>query len=124
MAEVIVFLVLPRASYITGDSNVNKIDFEQMYANCITSTFPERGKIPVTLETDELAIKTAFMWIGPVRSEEAKVIRIKNTLELSEMYVSEACLKELKGRPGIEVLEGPVEIQFDGKGNLVKEKRV
>ncbi|MGI9952889.1 lactate racemase domain-containing protein [Moorellaceae bacterium AZ2] len=98
---------------------VNKIDFEQMYANCITSTFPERGKIPVTLETDELAIKTAFLWIGPVDSQEAKVIRIKNTLELSEMYVSEACLRELKGRSDIEVLEGPVEMQFDVEGNLV-----
>ncbi|MGB9858934.1 MAG: lactate racemase domain-containing protein [Moorellaceae bacterium] len=97
---------------------VNKIDWEQMYANCITSTFPERGKIPVTLETDELAIKTAFMWIGPVRSREAKVIRIKNTLQLSEMYVSEACLEELKGHPNIELLEGPVNMQFDEGGNL------
>jgi hypothetical protein len=100
---------------------VEKIDFDQTYANCITTTFPERGKIPITVDTDELAIKTALLWIGHKGFQEAKVIWIKNTLKLDEMLVSSASLEELKNQPYIEILEGPIEMKFDTAGNLKSE---
>jgi len=101
---------------------VEKINFDQTYTNCITTTFPERGKIPITLDTDELAIKTALLWIGGHKGfQEAKVIWIKNTLKLEEMIVSSGCLEELKNRPYIEILEGPIEMKFDTAGNLISE---
>jgi hypothetical protein len=46
------------------------------------------------------------------------VIRIKNTLEMEELQVSEALLDELKGRGDLTVMGAPEEMWFDADGNL------
>ena len=37
---------------------------------------------------------------------------------LEEVEVSEPCMKELKPMTEFDVLKGPYELAFDGKGNL------
>ena len=88
----------------------DKIDFKATYENVITSTFLERGKMPIAADTELQALQYALRTCGPIEMENARVIRIKNTLHLSEIYVSPAVLEEIKGKQGITVLEEPKDI--------------
>ncbi len=97
---------------------VDKIDMEAFYQNVITSGFPERGKIPLTLETDQQAVELAFRLMGGVKPEEAKVVRIWDTLHLSYMQVSESLLPVVRGRQGFDILPGSEELSFTSDGSL------
>lgn len=101
---------------LTTRKLVNKIDFKSSYTNIITTGLWSSGRIPITLENDKEAIEVALRKLEPAK---AKVVRIKNTLHLEEIYVSEALLEELKGKPDIEILSEPREMQFDASGNLI-----
>lgn len=96
----------------------DKVDFNATYANVETSTFLERGKLPVVAPTARQATQLALRTCGPVGAERARVIRIKNTLHLSEMYVSDAVLAELRGKPGVSVLSD-ARPMFTEQGALV-----
>jgi hypothetical protein len=97
---------------------VNKIDPTATYINCLTGLSPESARIPITFDTDREAVEAALGTIGMVRPEEARIVRIKNTLLLEELDVSEACLPEVRQRENLEVLWGPKGLVFDGSGGL------
>lgn len=86
--------------------------------NCVTAMTPEKARIPIAFETDREAITAALSTVGPIDPREAKVIRVKNTLEMEELQVSEALRKELKGRKDVTILDDPQELEFDESGNL------
>src|SRR5256886_10441397 len=73
---------------------VEKIDMKPTLINCITACTPNGAKIPATYDTDREAIETALSCIGLTPPEKARVIRIKNTLMLGEIEVSEAYLPD------------------------------
>jgi len=93
-----------------------KIDFNATYQNAVTSTFVLRGKIPIIAEDSRTAIEWALRTCGPIEIENAKIIRIKDTLSLSEMYVSRSILDEIKHR--VEVIGDFVDI-CDERGELI-----
>jgi hypothetical protein len=94
-----------------------KIDREETYRNVITSSFLERGKIPVVAATDRDAFDIARRTCGYLEDGRERIVRIVDTLHLEELYVSEAILEELKDRPDVEVL-GQVAALFDASGSL------
>ena len=96
----------------------DKIDPLPTRINCITAMTPEKARVPIALGTDREAVTTALTTVGPVEPWEARVIRIKNTLEMEELQVSEALLDELKGRGDLTVMGAPEEMWFDADGNL------
>lgn len=94
----------------------DKIDFKATYQNAVTSTFLHRGKIPIIAENPEMAIKWALMTCGPIEISHARIVRIKNTLNLNEIYVSKSVLDEIKDR--VEVIGEFIDI-CDERGELV-----
>ena len=46
------------------------------------------------------------------------MVRIRNTLRLDRLFVSEACRAELAARGDVEIVEPAHELAFDGAGNL------
>jgi hypothetical protein len=96
-----------------------KIDFKVTYENMLTSTFLERAKMPMVVDTDKLAVQYALRTCGPVESKDIKMIRIKNTLHLDEIYVSTAVFDEIKDDEGIEVI-GEYQEMFDDEGKLLE----
>jgi hypothetical protein len=109
---------------VTTRRAFDKIDHHQTYVNCLTQGSGNTGKIPPYLANDREAIATAIRISGPIRPEEARVIRIKNTQELETLYLSEALVEELSASPELqgrlEVLEEPREMQFDVMGYLAR----
>jgi hypothetical protein len=97
---------------------VDKIDMKATLINTITACSPGMAKVPATYETDREAIETALDCIGLTPPERARVIRIKNTLMLGELEVSEAYAAELARRSDLTRLgEGP--LRFDATGRLL-----
>lgn len=97
---------------------VEKIDMKPTLINCITACAPNGAKVPATFETDREAIETALSCIGLTPPEEARVIRIENTLVLGEIEVSEALLPAVRERADLVALGSPSALSFDAAGCL------
>jgi hypothetical protein len=96
---------------------VDKIDMKATLINCITACAPWGARIPATYETDREAIETALDCIGLTPPERARVVRIKNTLVLGELEVSEAFAAEVARRSDLTIL-GEAPLRFDATGRL------
>lgn len=82
-----------------------KIDLESGYANAVACKCIEDVKLPLIARDDDEAIRVALKTCRDVDYKNARIIRIKNTLELEYIYVSEALLGEVKDNPYLEIIE-------------------
>jgi hypothetical protein len=103
---------------VTTRRLVEKIDRTATYMNCITGISLEKAAIPMYFDTDRECIRVALGSVGLIPPERSRVVRIKNTLQMDEVEVSESCGDELRGRSDLEVLTGPYPLAFDAQGNL------
>lgn len=94
----------------------DKIDISATYTNCLTSGNLAGGKIPITLPTDRDVIKAG---LENVRPGAARVVLIRNTLELNVLWVSDALLDSVAVVPTLEVIGPPQALQFDHAGALL-----
>lgn len=98
----------------------DSIDYQKMNENVITSTFLSRAAVPIVLDNDREAINAALRANWGIDPEQARMIRIPNTLHLEYMYVSESILPEIVNLPHIEVIGEPEEMRFDEAGYFPK----
>lgn len=98
----------------------DKIDFSSTYTNVITSSFLERGKIPVVAGNDREAFEIALRSCGYIKEGKEKIIRIKDTLHLDQMYISSQLMDKIKGSKNIDIIEENVKM-FNSE-NEFKEK--
>ena len=98
-----------------------KIEFRATYENVITSSFFERGKIPMLANTPSDAAEMALRTCGLGPREEgaaaARIIRIRNTLRLDELFVSPSVASALQVSSRIEMLQDWRPL-FDENGEL------
>lgn len=97
---------------------VDKMDREVTYANGLTSTVCAPTKIATTLANDEDAIKAAIKTCNILDFTQVKMVRIKNTLEIAEIEVSEALVDYVKDHSDMELISDLFKLPFDGDGNL------
>ncbi|MBR6028972.1 MAG: DUF2088 domain-containing protein [Clostridia bacterium] len=103
---------------VTTQRMFEKIDFNTTYPNLLTSGGTDSAKIPMVLDNQRLAIQAAIKTSAGSDPEHVKLIRIRDTLHITEIEVSEAFIEEARKTEGLEVLEGPFELAFDENGNL------
>jgi hypothetical protein len=101
---------------VTTQAVVRAMDQASMLANAMTSTFVERARVPLALPSDRQAIEAAVSTCNHPDLETLKLGRIRNTLHLEELHVSESLLEDIA--KSLEVVEGPLEWLFDEQGNL------
>ncbi|MBT2653693.1 DUF2088 domain-containing protein [Bacillus sp. ISL-18] len=97
---------------------VDKMDKEGTYANGLTSTVCAPTKIATTLPNDKMAVQAAVKTCNILDFTKVKLVRIKNTLVLSEIEVSEPLLPYIAQHPNMEQISDVYDFQFDDKGNL------
>ena len=100
---------------------VDKTDFKSMYANGLTSTVVGPTAIPLTLDCDRDAIRAAVKTSNALDLSQVRLVRIKNTLQLNEIMISESLLAEARTFENISILSAPFDLQFDDQGNLRRE---
>jgi len=101
---------------LTTQALVDQIRKDTTYTNILATTFTERGKIPMHLDTEEETINYAFNIGNAAKPDIAKVAIVENTLHLGTMLVSKAVLDE---HPELEILEENVPFTYDEQGMLI-----
>lgn len=94
-----------------------EVDVTKTYTNVIASTYLDGAVIPMIMNTDEEAIRLAVKTVVRVKPEDCRIVRIRNTLDLVDIHVSEPLLAQAKANSNLfEVVGEPQAIKFDGKG--------
>lgn len=78
------------------------IDLEPMKINTLTSLTPHQAKIPMVFDSDTAAVEAALRSAGHPSVEEARVVQIRDTLNLETLRVSSALLAEVADAPHLE----------------------
>lgn len=104
---------------VTTRRLVEKIDYVSMYVNSITARNLATARLPVTMENDRDAIAVALKSCRGAESARERLMIVKNTLELSDVYISESMIPDAMELPNVEVVGGPFEVRFDEYGSLV-----
>lgn len=103
---------------ITTRELFKKMDFNTTYPNLLTTGGTDSAKIPMVLDNHKLAIQAAIKTAIGADKENIRMIRIRDTLHISEIQISEALLKEAEENPLIEIIGSLEALDFDEKGNL------
>lgn len=98
---------------------VNKIDFSAMYTNAVTATILDPAKIPVVMNNDREALALALRTCNRVTPETARIVRIKNTMNLNHILVSEAYLPEIEANESLTIKGSARSLEFDASGQLL-----
>ncbi len=127
--EKIVVLRLTEASHgnacglgladVTTRAVVDAIDRQATWTNVVTSMELTFGRIPLWVDDDRTAIALALSTCGGVEPAEARLVRVRSTLHLEDIWVSEA-LWQSEGAPraDLEARSEPVQPAFDTYGML------
>ena len=95
-----------------------KFDFEQSYPNSLTSTVPVSVKIPMVLKNDRQCVQAAIKTCNADDPSGVRLVRIKNTVSLDEIEVSENLSRYVSEHPNLEALGEAYDLPFGSDGNL------
>lgn len=108
---------------LTSKRLVDKINRTTTNINVITTGALDLAKVPMYFETDRQAVEIALGMIGLTAPDDARIVRIENTLHLTEMDLSEPLMEEAKKNPQLQQITSPAAMQFDIEGNLAGFRR-
>jgi len=96
----------------------DKIDYPSTYANVITSTYLDGALIPIPMRTDRDAVSLAVKTLVRVPAGQARIVRIRDTLGIEHIGVSEPMLDEVHAGSNMEIVGELAPFDFDGEGSL------
>ena len=95
-----------------------ELDLGSIYTNCLTSRYSIGGKIPMIMNTDLDTVYAATSSCGIENVKDIRIVRIKNTLDLDRILISENMADEAKDRNDVEIIGEPKEMSFDAEENF------
>lgn len=95
-----------------------KADWPGTYANGLTSTVCAPTKMATVMENDLRAIQAAVKTCNILDYTTCRMARIRDTLHLGEIEISETLRDVAENHPNIEILSEPYELSFNKEGNL------
>ncbi len=93
-----------------------QVDLETCYVNTLTSTEPSSTRIPMILANDKEVFQACIKLCGQVDPEDIRMVIIRSTKHLDEIYLSPAAVKAAV--MPLEVTEPFSPVPFDEEGNL------
>jgi hypothetical protein len=99
------------------DSLCDGIDFQATYTNCLTSGTPFGAAIPMRMKNDCETIAAARAAGNPDRF---RLVRIRSTISLGEIWASEHALAELDPDMRVEVDKAHYVLGYAADGNFVE----
>ena len=103
---------------VTTKRLVDKIDCDCTFPNVVTSTVLCTPKIPLFTHSDEACIQIALRTCNYIDRANPRIVRIKDTMHLEDIWVSEAMLEEAEKNKNVEVLSEPFTWPFNENGDL------
>jgi hypothetical protein len=97
----------------------DKIDFVPIYVNAVTCRDTLGSRLPMVMPNDELALKAAiYAVLNHDEKAGYKIVWIKNTSNLSVMYISESLIADAERIPALKVLGRPEALTFTADGDF------
>jgi hypothetical protein len=107
---------------LTTDRLVRKIDPTPIRVNSLTSNFLTRARVPMALPTDRDVIAAALDTCWRTSRDQARMVLIPNTLELTEMWVTPALSADVEAHPELSFDGDFGPIPIDEAGDLEQER--
>ena len=95
-----------------------QMDAQSMFVNVRTSLTLHSAKLPMQFPSDRTAISALLDTLALDDSAQARVVRISNTLELTQLEISESLAAVAKGNDRITIESDRFEWAFDPEDNL------
>ncbi|HEY7327846.1 MAG TPA: lactate racemase domain-containing protein [Gemmataceae bacterium] len=97
---------------------VQQMDYRSTVINCLTAGYPEGAFVPVHFASDREVLDAALAIIGTREPEQARILHIRNTLQLEEVDASEPCLEDAERQTEFTTVGRSRPLEFDAAGNL------
>jgi len=106
---------------LTTERLVRQIDPTPMHVNSMTSNFLTRARVPMALPTDRAVIAASLDTCWQSEREQARMVLIPNTLELTSLWVTPCMSADVEAHPDLDFETEFVPIPFSGDGSLEQE---
>ncbi len=106
---------------LTTERLVSRIDPTPMRVNSMTSNFLTRARVPLALPTDRDVIAACLDTCWRTEREQARMVIIPNTLELTSFWITPPLINEVHAHPELEFETGFVPLPLGGDGCLEQE---
>ena len=103
---------------VTTQRLVRKMDWTKTYVNLVTAGAPGGASLPLVANSDREAIFIAMRGCPMISADTARIVRIENTLDLGDIWISAPMISNAEAHPDIEVLGAPFDMPFDDTGAL------
>ncbi|MFK5953841.1 MAG: lactate racemase domain-containing protein [Desulfobacterium sp.] len=103
---------------LTTQNLIEKLDTKAMATNALAAMTPEKARIPIGLATHREVVDAALEIIGAVQPTQARIVHIKNTLEMGTIHVSHGFKAEMEDRKDLVILDDLGPLSFDANGRL------
>lgn len=103
---------------VAPDSLVASIDPESTSVNALASSSLAMARTPLHFPSERECLEKVATTVGNVNGRETTYAWIRNTLELSNLLVSENLAGQVDAHPPAEVVGGPVTFECDDDGTL------
>ncbi len=107
---------------LTTERLVQAIDPTPMRVNSMTSNFLTRARVPLALPTDRDVIASCLDTCWRISRDQARMVLIPNTLEISSVWVTPPLATEVEAHPELSFATDFLPVPFDANGNLEQER--
>jgi hypothetical protein len=101
---------------VVHDRLVDNVDWKPTYINSLTASTPACIRIPIHYSSDREALAAIAPTVGKTDLSDVTYCRIRNTMELVELEMSENLLPSAHGN--VKAVSAPFALHFDSAGNL------
>jgi hypothetical protein len=101
---------------VVHDRLVNDVDWTPTYINSLTASTPACIRTPIHFRSDIEALGAIAPTVGKVDLSSVTYCRIRNTMELVKLAVSETLISSLAAN--VRVISEPFEVVFNSAGDM------
>jgi hypothetical protein len=102
---------------IVSDRLVRAMDAHKTYTNAVSAMTPGTARVSIHFATDRECLRAALR-VSAADPQAPRIVRIRHTLALDRIVVSEAYAAEIAARKDLTVLVAPGPWRFDADGNF------
>ncbi len=103
---------------VTTTRLARKVNLDETYPNAVTSTVLSAVRMPLITHSDKTCIQVALRTCNCYDREAPRIVRIRDTMNLEEIEISEGMLEEAIHNDHVRVVSEPYEWTFNEQGDL------
>nr|WP_251331363.1 lactate racemase domain-containing protein [Haloplanus sp. HW8-1] len=106
-----------QADFVHRDVKAD-LDWSKALINAITASTVRGVRLPPVVGNDRAGLRGALGTIGPVAGDEARVLRVTDTMRLERCYASAPLIEAARDCDDLRVVADPQELAFDDDGEF------